>query len=199
MAFIISSPLINPSVFFLTATQIGFSMAVARTVTAFFMGLAGGLITMKFFNSIYEKKESAAEEKDDKPKRSFLIEIYRNTIYVGKTFSFAILLSSAVKALVPASVITSILGGNTSTGTLAAMALGVPFYTCGGAAIPFVQTLMEMGMTKGAVLAFFIVGPATKLETLYAYKSILGIKVLLFFLVLTFIFSYAAGIIYSFL
>ena len=58
---------------------------------------------------------------------------------------------------------------------------------------------MEMGMQKGPMLAFFIAGPATKLETLYAYRSQLGIKVLAFYLALTLVFSYVAGVVYSFL
>jgi uncharacterized protein len=199
MAFVISSPLINPSIFFLTATQIGLSMAIARTLTAFLLGMIGGLLTIKIFRSIYKNENVEEANNVAKPKRSLFVEIYRNTLYVGKTFSIAILISAAVKAFVPQQTITYLLGGNAATGTLIAIALGVPFYTCGGAAIPLVQTLMEMGMSKGAVLAFFIAGPATKLETIYAYKKILGTKVLIFFLVLTLIFSYFAGVIYSFI
>lgn len=56
---------------------------------------------------------------------------------------------------------------------------------------------MQMGMNKGAVLAFFISGPATKAETFYAYNKLLGTKVLLFYLSLTLSFSYVAGIAYS--
>ena len=58
---------------------------------------------------------------------------------------------------------------------------------------------MDLGMGKGPMLAFFIAGPATKLETLYAYKSQLGARVLIFYLALTLIFSYVAGILYSFI
>ena len=54
-------------------------------------------------------------------------------------------------------------------------AAGVPFYVCGGAAIPVVQSLAELGMSKGAVLAFFISGPVTKVSNLVilgaAFKS----------------------------
>jgi uncharacterized membrane protein YraQ (UPF0718 family) len=94
-------------------------------------------------------------------------------------------------------MITRLLSGNAKTSTLIAIGMGVPFYTCGGSAIPFIETLMELGMSKGATLAFFIAGPATKLETLYAYKSLLGIKVLIFYLSLTFVYSYIAGLLYT--
>ncbi len=196
ITFIISSPLMNPSIFFLTVTQIGWEMAIVRTAAAFLISVAGGLLTIKVFRSL-NKIQLVDEKIDGKPARSLWKEIYRNTIYVGKTFSIAILISAAVKALISPQFVERMLGGDAKSSTLAAIALGIPFYTCGGAAIPFVDTLLQMGMNKGAVLAFFISGPATKAETLYAYNKLLGKKVLVFYLSLTLLFSYAAGIIYS--
>jgi uncharacterized protein len=197
ISFVISSPLMNPSIFFLTVTQIGWEMAFIRTAAAFFLAVIGGLLTVKIFSSI-NIVQSNKEEITSKPKRSVWTEIYRNTIYVGKTFSIAILISAAVKALISPQLVERMLGGDTKTSTIAAIALGIPFYTCGGAAIPFVDTLLQMGMNKGAVLAFFLSGPATKAETLYAYNKLLGKKVLFFYLSLTLLFSYLAGIVYSF-
>ncbi len=196
ITFIISSPLMNPSIFFLTATQLNIEIAVVRTVAAFSIAIIGGFITIKLFKWHYKAPSSSIEYKQ-KPRRPLLTEIYRNTIYVGKTFALSILISAAVKALISPQFIERILGGNSSTGTITAIALGIPFYTCGGAAIPFIDTLIELGMSKGAVLAFFISGPATKLETIYAYNKLLGKRVLYFYLALTLIFSYVSGLIYS--
>lgn len=197
MSFILSSPLMNPSVFFLTAAELGIEMAIARTLTAFLIAVTGGLISMKIFRLI--NIQNAIKKPYENKTRSIRNEIYRNSLYVAKTFSFAILISAAVKSLIPQSTITTMLGSNATTGTLVAIGLGIPFYTCGGAAIPFMETLYELGMSKGAILAFFIAGPATKLETLYAYKTSLGGKVLTFYLILTLLFSYIAGLIYSLL
>jgi uncharacterized protein len=196
LSFVISSPLMNPSIFFLTATQLGMEMALARTFTAFLLGIIGGIFAMTILRSIYNS-EKTIPANPTPSKRTVASDIYHNTKYVAKYFSIAILLSAAVKALVPPEAIASLLGGNTKTGTLIAIGMGVPFYSCGGAAIPFIETLMELGMSKGATLAFFIAGPATKLETLYAFKNMLGTKVLIFYLTLTFVFSFIAGSVYS--
>ncbi len=196
LAFIISSPLMNPSIFFLTATQMGMEMALVRTGTAFLLGVTSGLLSKTVFGTLGKHLKTPDGYKP-RPDRPFWKEIYRNSLYVLKYFSFAIFLSSAVKALVPAEYITRALGGNTQYSTLVAMGLGVPFYTCGGAAIPFIKTLMDMGMSKGATLAFFTVGPATKVETLYAFNKMLGLKILLYYLTLTVVFSYSAGLLYS--
>jgi hypothetical protein len=198
MAFIISSPLMNPTVFFLTATQLGLEMAIARTVTAFLIAVVGGLLTAWVFKNLFQGAPAPNQPSPQSPK-SLRAEIASSTKYMAKYFSITLLLSAAVKALVPPATITSMLGGNAKVSTLVAIGMGVPFYTCGGSAIPFMQTLMEMGMSKGAMLAFFLAGPATKLETLYAYKRMLGTRVLIFFLSLTLVFSYVAGVLYSFL
>ena len=197
MAFIISSPLINPGIFFLTATQLGLAMAVARTVCAFSLGVIGGLLAKTLFNSGDILKISLLSTPLSENNRTLVQEIFRNARYIVKTFSIAILISAAVKALISPAAIAALVGGRSSAGTMAAVALGVPLYTCGGAAIPLVQTLVEMGMNKGAVLAFFIAGPATKLETLYAYKNNLGMKALVYFLMLTLICSFLAGSIFA--
>jgi uncharacterized protein len=196
IAFILSSPLMNPTIFFLTATQISMEMAIARTVTAFLLAFIGGLLTVRLFKHIYHADGSTLFIKQS-PEKSLWSDVYGNSKYIAKYFSIAILLSAAVKALVPPEMITRLLSGNAKISTLIAIGMGVPFYTCGGSAIPFVETLMALGMSKGATLAFFIAGPATKLETLYAYKSLLGIKVLVFYLTLTFVYSYIVGLLYS--
>jgi uncharacterized protein len=198
IAFILASPLMNPTIFFLTATQISMEMALARTVTAFFLAVTGGILTATILTHLYDEHTSVAApvRKSDK---SITQDLWGNTRYMMKYFSISLLLSASVRALIPPETIVTLLGGNTKVSTLIAIGMGVPFYTCGGSAIPFMETLMELGMNKGAMLAFFLAGPATKLETLYAYKSQLGMRVLIFYLALTLNFSYIAGVLYSFI
>jgi uncharacterized protein len=198
MAFILSSPLMNPTIFFLTASQLGMEMAAARCVSAFLIAVTGGLLTSRIFTTLYEPAPASSPQRSSSS-TTLLRDITGNAAYILKYFSIAILLSSAVRALIPPELITTLLGGEGKMGTLLAIAMGIPFYTCGGSAIPFMETLGELGMHKGPMLAFFIAGPATKLETLYAFRSQLGTRVLIFYLVLTFVFSYIAGIVYSFL
>lgn len=197
IAFALASPLMNPVIFFLTATQIGMAMAIARTVTAFLLAVTGGLLTAKIFTQLHHMEKVPAVFTSIRAGTLYQ-QIYGNTKYIVKYFSIALLLSAAVRALVPPEFITTLLAGNAKVSTLIAIGMGVPFYTCGGSAIPFIETLMDLGMNKGAVLAFFIAGPATKLETLYAYKTLLGTRVLIFYLLLTFLFSYITGVLYSF-
>jgi uncharacterized membrane protein YraQ (UPF0718 family) len=78
---------------------------------------------------------------------------------------------------------------------LAAM-LGVPLYACGGGAIPMIRGLMRAGMGKGAALAYFLVGPATRITPLAAMGSVLRIAFIAVYIVLLFLFSLLVGFFY---
>lgn len=192
LAFIIASPLINPSVFYLTWTQLGLPLAVARVMVAFVLGCIGGLLVYYKFKNL-EKSIKKTDSFHNPVKRPMYYEFYRTVLFLGKYFLISVFISAAVKALVPAEMIGRLLGSNARSGLLVAIALGVPFYSCGGAAIPFVEVLQEMGMSSGAALTFFIAGPATKLETLFIFKNLLGGRIMGFYLILTLTGAWLAG------
>lgn len=192
IAFVIASPLINPGVFFLTYTQLGVEIAFWRVITAFILAITGGFISLHLFKTI--TSPISVIKKPDQPDRSCLQELHAGLIFFGKHFAIALLISAVVKALISPQLINEILGQQITGSLLVGIALGVPFYSCGGAAIPFVEVLRDMGMNKGAVLAFLIAGPATKLGTLYIFKSLLSIKIFIFYLVLTVTGAFLAGL-----
>lgn len=194
MAFAIASPLINPSVFFLTLTQMGTELALARIVSTLVISLAGGLL---FSYIKIPLLPDSARPRTSRMRRPIHTELWRSTLFFTKYFSIAILISAAVKALVSPQFVTQILGQQIERSLLVAIALGVPFYSCGGAAIPFVEVLSDMGMDKGAVLTFFIAGPVTKLETMYIFKSLLGIKYFIIYILLTLSGAFGSGLLFS--
>lgn len=194
VAFMVASPLLNPGVFYLTLTQLGIGMALARLISAYCLALGAGFLSRFVKKWIQKPKDSISHDaKHDYPHRSFWIELAGSFRFLGKYFVMAVFIGACVKVLVPEELINKILGGSASTSLAAAVALGVPFYSCGGAAIPLVQVLGQMGMNPGAALAFFIAGPSTKLETMYAYRSLMGTRSLIYFLVFTLLGSFAFG------
>ncbi len=194
MAFSIASPLINPSVLFLTVTQLGSEVGIARVVATLVISVTGGMIFGRVFRSVALSFDTKGIT--DKYQRSFWKELWRGTLFIGKYFSIALLISAFVKALVSPELVSQILGHHIQRSLLVAISMGVPFYSCGGAAIPFVEVLKDMGMNKGAVLAFFVAGPATKLATLYIYKSLLGVQALFLFLFITLVGAYLSGLLF---
>ena len=195
VAFMVASPLLNPGIFYLTLTQLGLAMALARLISAYCLALGAGFLS-RFIKKWINKPMLDQHADIAGHKRPFWKELYRSFLFLGRYFIIAVFIGASIKALVPEEFITKILGGNASTSLIVAIALGVPFYSCGGAAIPLIQVLGEMGMNQGAALAFFIAGPSTKIETMYTYRSLMGTKVLVYFLAFTLIGSFVCGTVY---
>ena len=196
IAFITASPLVNPNIFYLTWSLLGIKIATARVISAFVIATVCGLVIPCF---VKPERLAMLETKNfnQKKRRPFLTELWRHTLFMGKLFLLSILISSLVKTLVPAEYIATLFENFSTSGLLIAIAMGVPLYNCGGAAIPIIQVLMDMGMSSGAALAFFISGPMTKPETLYIYKSTLGFRFFGIHILIIFLSSFLFGLIYS--
>lgn len=200
IAFMVASPLINPNIFILTVGVLGIEMALARLVSAWLLGIFGGWVSRKLLQKhpIFFQPRHQANIRSKK-ERSYWGEVWAHTRFVGKYFLIALLLSAMVRVMVPGEWIARTLGTNATMGVLIAVAMGVPLYSCGGAAIPIMKSLVDLGMAQGPVLAFFISGPATKLDTLYVFRSTFTSRVLLFYLSITLIgavvFGYLFGLV----
>jgi uncharacterized membrane protein YraQ (UPF0718 family) len=199
VTFMIASPLMNPSIFVLTAGGMGLAMALARSIAALLISLVGGV----WIGALYKGQHPAACIKEQ-PSNSNMVKFrhYRKSMdglksgrfhrllegkegaktwwynfrmqlkFAGRYFLIAIVISALVQHLIPYEWVTLLLGSNSPFSVLIAAIVGIPFYTCGGAAIPMMQVLTEMGMSQGAVLAFFITGPATNASTIYTMGAL---------------------------
>lgn len=199
MAFLVASPILNPTIFMLTAGAFGYEMAFLRLLAGVLLGIVAGYIVM--FGGgrkgwIYRSPQAVEESqsvnisvqivKKDGTERSALQlklirfgkELLGSARYMSKYFSIAILIAAAIKNLVTADQVDWLLGSSSFMSVLVATGAGIPLYSCGGAAIPVLYQLAEMGMTPGAVLAFFISGPSTRLSNLVIIRSVFNFKIL---------------------
>ncbi len=211
MALLISSPLIDPNLFLLTAGAFGYEMAVLRLLSAFLLGVCAGyislwLINLKFINpelavSKNNNNNTASFRKLDKGSllHEFGMELYKMTVYISKYFFLGILLAAIIKILVPPNLMIKVFDGNNFLSVLFSTGAGIPFYVCGGAAIPVVQQLAYLGMSKGAVLAFFISGPVTKISNLVLVKKAFSSRIFLFYLSVSIIGAFLFGLLYNIL
>ena len=149
VAFMLASPLMNLAIFYFSWSQLGFEIAFVRVFASFIISVSGGYLGGIIFKK-FQPKLIEIQTKVPYVTRTFWLDCWRNVRFLGRYFIIALLLSAAVKALVPAEMIARLLGGNANMSLVAAISLGVPFYSCGGAAIPLVEVLSEMGMNKGA-------------------------------------------------
>jgi uncharacterized membrane protein YraQ (UPF0718 family) len=185
MAFWVSSPLMDPSMFVLTAGVLGMDYAVARLVTAVLMGAGAGylisfLTSRRLLNNQLHGlslKQSACCGSDEAPDEgvshstfwsNFWPQAWTVTLFLGKWLLIAFILESLIVHYVDSKWISSVLGSNQFFSIPLATAIGIPVYTSGVGAIPIVKGLLSNGMSHGAALAFLVAGPVTTIPAMTA-------------------------------
>jgi uncharacterized protein len=132
MAFWLASPVIDPSMFVLTAGMLGLQFAVAKTIAAIAIGLFGGFAThvLTARGAISASRCARARQwrlrrrqgRAPKPvvwrfwhdadrRGRFWSDAAANTAFLGKWLVFAFLLESLMVAYLPESLVVSTVGG----------------------------------------------------------------------------------------
>jgi uncharacterized membrane protein YraQ (UPF0718 family) len=209
MALLVSSPLIDPNLFLLTAGAFGFEVAFARLISAFLLGTLAGYTTRWLIekqkiqlNAILNPNNAVSSmsisDNYTRPTlNKFLNELYRMTRFISKYFFLAILLAALIKILTPPNLMIRMFGQNNFLSVLLSTGAGISFYVCGGAAIPIVEQLADLGMSKGAVLAFFISGPVTKISNLILMNAIFRVRIFAVYLTVGICGAAILGLIYN--
>lgn len=194
MAFWLASPLMDPSMFLLTAGVLGFQFAVAKTIAAIGVGLLGGfgILALQAFgvligpalrdaagnggcagSRIRNPKDVAWRYWKEPARRdAFFNSAAQNTLFLGKWLLFAFLLESLMITYVPTDLITRVAGDGGPLSILLATLVGVPSYLNGNAALPLVAGLIDKGMAPGAAMAFLIGGGVTSIPAALAVWAI---------------------------
>jgi len=196
VTFMVSSPLINPGLFMLTVGALGMEMAVMRVLSAFVLGISAGMITQHLLQpmeTVVKKLPDGDASKLIK-KRTFLNEALAYTKYISKYFFIGIFIAAFTKVFIPVAWLSTMLGSNHVISIFAATLAGVPFYTCGGAELPVIQQLADLG----AILAYFISGPATKVATVVLIISVFRKEIVYLYFSVSIIGAILMGLLYHY-
>jgi uncharacterized membrane protein YraQ (UPF0718 family) len=218
MAFWLASPLMDPSMFIITAGTLGTGFAVAKTVSAFGIGMAGGfalfalqrrgLFSKPLREGVGDGGCAGSKIRDPKavvwrfwqePERreSFGASAWQSVGFLGKWLALAFVLESLMLAYVPADLVASAVGGNGWLPVATSVLVGVPAYLNGYAALPLVAGLIEQGMGPGAGMAFLLAGGVTSIPAAIAVFALARRPVFLAYLTFALVGSFAAGLIYG--
>jgi len=189
MAFWLSSPLMDPSMFMLTMGTLGTGFAVAKTLAAIAVGLLGGFgilllaRTPAFADPLRPGVGSGgcgggricapkpvvwAFWREPERRNAFAREGLGNTLFLGKWLTLAFAIESLMLAYVPADLIGNLAGDGGVLSIVVAALVGVPAYLNGYAALPLVGGLIDSGMQPGAGMAFLIAGGVTSIPAAIA-------------------------------
>ncbi len=218
MAFWIASPLMDPEMFVLMAPVMGLEFTLAKTLSAFSIGLAAGFATHALtVRGVFAEplktrssgcgsrcagKQDASEVlwrfwREGQRRALFAAEARMTGWFLFKWLTLAFLLESLMVAYVPGEAIASHLGGDSLWAIPLAVIVGVPAYLNGYAAIPTVSALVDLGMAPGAGLAFMVAGGVTSIPAAMAVFALVRRPVFLWYLTLGLVGSLAVGVAYQ--
>ncbi len=219
MAFWVSSPIMDPEMFILTTAGIGLNFAIAKTFAAIGMGLLAGTITQVLDTRSFLKNplnagiEPGCGTSSCTPRSKeimwtfwrdrermiiFWSEIKSVGGFLGKWLTLAFFLESLMVAYIDPAWVSNVAGeGNAFAIPLAAL-IGMPSYLNGYAAIPLASGLLDLGMSKGAALAFLTAGAVSSIPAAIAVYSLVKKPVFALYIALGLTGSLIAGFAYQF-
>ena len=218
MAFWLASPLMDPSMFVLTAGTLGIEFALAKTAAALGIGLLGGFgiwaiqrnggLAEPLRAGIGNGSCGGASIRAPKPvlwrcwieparRAAFISGARDNLLFLGKWLTLAFVLESLMLAFVPAAWVIQAVGGNGWLPTIGAALVGVPAYLNGYAALPLVAGLIEQGMAPGAGMAFLLAGGVTSIPAAIAVYALARVPVFVAYLSFAFVGAVTAGLLYG--
>jgi uncharacterized protein len=219
MAFWLASPLMDPSMFALTAGTLGYTFAVYKTGAAIAVGLIGGFGTRALMGSaafanplragVGDGGCSASSVRapgvvvwkfweDDERRAKFAGSSLDNTLFLGKWLTVAFFLESLMLAYIPAALISSTIGGTGWLTVAGATLVGIPAYLNGYAALPLVSGLIEQGMAPGAGMAFLLAGGVSSIPAALAVWALARWPVFLAYIGFAIIGAFTMGLGFTF-
>lgn len=192
MAFWLSSPLMDPAQFSITVAAFGdqgLLYAVAKTVTAVALGIAGGFALRgmtaagAFSDPLKNPPTKScgcrkAGVSSERPVWAFWreperVETFRDTaisqgVFLLRWLTLAYLIEALMIQYVPADLIVQAVGGDGLAPVIISAFVGMPAYLNGVAAPPLVAGLVEQGMQPAAALTFMIAGSVSSIPAAMA-------------------------------
>jgi len=218
MAFWVSSPIMDPEMFILTTAGIGLNFAIAKTFAAIGMGLLAGTITQILHNRSLLKDPLNADLQQSccgsscAPKKEIMwafwqdssrLSIFWSEIksvggFLGKWLTLAFFLESLMVAYIDPTWVSDVAGADNAFAIPLAALIGMPSYLNGYAAIPLASGLLDLGMSKGAALAFLTAGAVSSIPAAIAVYSLVKKPVFALYIVLGLTGALIAGFTYQF-
>ncbi len=198
MAFWVSSPITDPGMLVITAGILGIPFALAKTLSAFAIGLLAGGITAVLPGlggpgHQFMRPERVADTGCCESPGGVLRESWSNARLVARWLALAVVIEVLLQHHIPDIWIEQTVGGANPASIPLAAIVGAPLYLDGYAALPLVRGLVEMGMSLGAALALMISGAAVSLYALIAVISLVNARVLALYIAMAVLGACLAG------
>jgi uncharacterized membrane protein YraQ (UPF0718 family) len=110
-----------------------------------------------------------------------------------------VFVAGILTVVIPQSVVTQYVGGNSIFANFIASFLGALMYFATLTEVPIIRAFMDLGMGKGPALALLLAGPALSLPSMLVIRNIMGTKKMLTYVGLVVVMATITGYIFGLL
>ena len=209
MSFVIASPLIDPLVFILLGTFMGWKVAIGYFVlTSIFpiifgvlfdkMGWSDQVKHVRIKGGGYSPNENLPVGVKNRIKASFL-KAWEDFKGVFVYMIIGVAIGAAIYGYMPTDLLAKVAGPDNPFAVIVAALIGLPLYIRVESAIPIGIALMAKGVSIGAVIALIISGAGVAIPELTMLASIFKKKIIVSFIVIVIISAVVSGFIFNML
>jgi uncharacterized protein len=185
LGFLISTPQTGVDSIMVSMSMLGLPFALFKLVSAFIIGIVGGLLA-HFSDSTIDKTIETANNSLESPPRT-VRELFNFAIddllkLIWRWLLAGIIISAAITTWLPKDFFQNYLSDNILIAMLLVLLISLPMYVCATASVPIAAALVANGMPTGAALVFLMAGPASNVATIGTVYRVFGGKKLFVYL-----------------
>lgn len=207
MSFVIASPLMDPLVFILLGTFLGWKVAIGFLILTSVFAVIFGVILEKLGWSDQLKKvrikggwhgqfDEIANDFKSRLKAAF-IKAWGDFKAVFIYMIIGVAVGAAIYGYMPTDLLANIAGRNNPLAVIAVALIGMPLYIRVESVIPIGLALIDKGASIGAVIALIISGAGIAIPELTMLSSIFKKKIIIAFIIIVFVTAVISGLIFN--
>ena len=208
ISFVISSPLMDPLVFIMLGTFLGWKVAIGFLVLTSIFAVAFGVILdkMGWANQVKNVRIKGAGYHPDEIPSGFKNRLKQSFLKAWADFKgvfvymiIGVAVGAAIYGYLPEDLLAKVAGPDNPFAVLVVAVIGMPLYIRVESAIPIGIALLDKGASIGAVIALIISGAGIAIPELTMLSSIFKKKIIIAFIVIVFVTAVVSGLIFNML
>jgi uncharacterized membrane protein YraQ (UPF0718 family) len=205
MSFVIASPLMDPLVFIMLGTFMGWKVAVMFLILTSAFSVIAGIILEKmgWANQVKNVRLKGDYNQGDIPKelkakikKAFLkaLSDFRG-VFIYMIIGVAI--GAAIYGYLPEELLAKAAGPDNPLAVIVVALIGMPLYIRVESAIPIALALLKKGASMGALMALIISGAGIAIPELTMFAGIFKKKIIIAFVIIVFVMAVITGLIFN--
>jgi uncharacterized membrane protein YraQ (UPF0718 family) len=208
MSFVIASPLMDPLVFILLGTFLGWKVAILFLILTSAFAVIFGVVFEKMGWADQVKRvriKGGMPGQNELPsgvKLRLRAAFYKALSDFRGVFVYMIIgvaIGAAIYGYLPTDLLAQVAGRDNPFTVIIVALIGIPLYIRVEAAIPIALALLNKGASMGAVIALIISGAGIAIPELTMLASIFKKKIIIAFVIIVFISAVLSGLIFNML